>query len=512
MILTALILAPLAAGLGVFLVPSKRSSWAVPIGTALSLVPLAISGFLFYRFDPGQGGYQMVEKSALYSDWGITWAVGVDGISLGLLLLTTILVPIAIVASARVVDRTRGLVGLILILEAGLLGAFLAIDLFVFFAFSEVLLIPMYFVIGMWGSEKRAHAATKFFLFTAVGSALMLGGIIALGVTSQGQTGAMSLALDDLASLRIGLWDERWLFAVFALAFAIRIPVFPFHTWAVDAYVQAPTPGSILMAGVLSKLGVYGLLRICVGLFPRASVDAAPIMVSLAVVGIIYAATVAIPQTDLKRLLAYSSISLMGFSVLGVFALSQASWQGALAHNVNHGLIIGGLFLLGGSIFERRQTREIKDFGGLAKPMPLMAGFFLLLALAAVGIPGLNGFVGELLILVGAYSTFPVWAIVAVLGGILAAVYLFGAYERVFAGKTTKAANRDLADLDRREVAILTPIALLLLVLGPSPTVFLDNTEASVDQSLGHVEFATAYDVPEPVSLIGVNGPIGGDQ
>lgn len=355
----------------------------------------------------------------------------------------------------------------------------------------------MYFIIGIWGSDRRVYAAVKFFIYTAFGSALMLAGIIALAVAHAEQFGSTSFALADLMKVELAAGAERWLFAAFALAFAIKVPLFPFHTWLPDAHTEAPTAGSVLLAGVLLKLGTYGLLRFNLSLFPEASVDAIWIMGILAVIGIVYGAVVAIVQPDLKRLVAYSSVSHLGFIVLGTFALTSGALQGAVIQNVNHGLTTGALFLLVGMIYERRHTKEISEFGGLQKVMPVYAGFFLFMVFASIGLPGLNGFVGEFLILIGTFAALPVLAIVAALGVVLAAIYLLWSYERVFTGAPEKEENKVLSDLSIREISLLAPLAALVLILGLFPGVLLDKIGPSTEAVLDHIEAETDYVVPD---------------
>jgi NADH-quinone oxidoreductase subunit M len=418
-----------------------------------------------------------------------------------MVLLTTILVPISLAASTAITTRTKEFVVYTLLLEAGMIGVFLALDLFLFFVFFEAILIPMYFIIGIWGSERRVYAAMKFFIYTAFGSALMLAGIIALAITHAQEFGQISFQLADLMRLDLGVGAERWLFAAFALAFAIKVPVFPLHTWLPDAHTEAPTAGSILLAGVMLKLGTYGLLRFNLSLFPEVSVDAVWIMGTLAVIGIVYGAAVAIVQPDLKRLVAYSSVSHLGFIVLGTFALTSGGLQGAVIQNVNHGLTTGALFLLVGMIYDRRHTKQISEFGGLQKVMPLYAGFFLFMIFASIGLPGLNGFVGEFLVLIGSYTSVPALAVVAATGVILAAVYFLWAYERVFTGLPEKEENLALSDLSAREISLLAPMAALVLVLGIYPNILLDKIAPSTEAVLDHIEASTGYVVPEPGRL-----------
>jgi NADH-quinone oxidoreductase subunit M len=498
--LTWLVLLPALAAVVVMLVPRRRSEVILPLGTALSVLPLALAGYLFAVFEP-VADYQFVERAAWYEPWGISWYLGVDGISMPLVLLTAILVPVSLAASVSIVDRRKEFVIFTLLLEAGMIGVFLALDLFFFFVFFEAVLIPMYFIIGIWGSERRKYAAIKFFLYTAFGSALLLAAVIAMSVLHAAQNGAPSFALDELAGLDLSPTTATLLFVALALAFAIKVPVFPLHTWLPDAHVEAPTAGSVLLAGVMLKLGTYGLMRFNLALFPQTSVDWVPVLAVLAVIGIVYGAIVAIVQPDLKKLIAYTSVSHLGFIVLGTFALTSGSLQGAVIQNVNHGLTTGALFLLVGMIYDRRHTKKIAEFGGLQKSMPLLAGFFLFMAFASIGLPGLNGFVGEFLVLVGTFPSLPVYAVIATSGVVLASIYMLWAYERVFTGVPDRDENRVLSDLSPREIGLLAPLAVLIIVLGLYPKVLLDKIEPSTEAILDRIEASTDYRVPEPGRL-----------
>ncbi|MGQ0848890.1 MAG: NADH-quinone oxidoreductase subunit M [Actinomycetota bacterium] len=499
--LTAIILLPALAAVAVALLPPRRKELYLPVGIALSLAPLGVAAFLFTAFAAGQRGFQMVERSVWYEPWGISWYLGVDGISLPMIVLTTLLVPIALAASTGITYRLKEFVVYTLLLEAGLVGVFLALDLFLFFVFFEAILVPMYFIIGIWGGEGRIYAAVKFFLYTAFGSALMLAAIIALAVLHQQHTGTPSFAFTELLDVPLAQSAERWLFAAFALAFAIKVPMFPLHTWLPDAHVEAPTAGSVLLAAVLLKLGTYGLVRFNLGLFPQASVDFVPVMAGLAVVGIVYGAVVAIVQPDLKKLVAYSSVSHLGFIVLGTFALTSAGVAGGVVQNVNHGITTGALFLLVGMIYDRRHTKQIADFGGLQQVMPVYAGIFLFTSLASIGLPGLNGFVGEFMVLIGSFPSLPVHAILAASGVVLAAIYLLWAYERTFTGVPVKPENQKLVDLSFREVALLAPLVALMLVLGLYPKLLLDKVQPSAEAVLDRIEAATGYVAPAPARI-----------
>jgi NADH-quinone oxidoreductase subunit M len=499
-VLTWLVLLPALAAIVVLLIPRRRAELILPTGVMLATLPLALAGYVFVVFEP-VAGYQFVERASWYADWGISWYVGVDGVSMPLVVLTALLVPLSLAASTAIGERRKEFVVYTLVLEAATIGVFVSLDLFFFFVFFEAVLVPMYFIIGIWGSERRKYAAIKFFLFTAFGSALLLAGIISLSVVHASQTGAPSFALDDLMALDLAPATAGWLFAAFLVAFAIKVPVFPLHTWLPDAHVEAPTAGSVLLAGVLLKLGTYGLMRFNLSLFPQTSVDWVPVLAVLAVVGIVYGAVVAIVQPNLKKLIAYTSVSHLGFIVLGTFALTSGGLQGAVIQNVNHGLTTGALFLLVGMLYDRRHTKMIADFGGLQGVMPVYAGFFLFMALASIGLPGLNGFVGEFLVLVGSYPSLPVYAIIAASGVVLAAIYMLWAYERVFTGVPDKEENRLLTDLGVREVAILAPLVVLVLVLGLYPKVLLDKIEPSTEAILDRIEAGTDYRVPAPGRL-----------
>lgn len=501
-ILSALVLVPMVGAFVVMTLPKRRSELHMPVALALSLLPLALAGVLFAEFEK-RASFQFVEISEWYSPWGMSWHVGVDGISMPLILLTAILVPISLAASVNITDRVQLFAAMVLFLEAGLIGVFISLDLILFFLFFEAILIPMYFIIGIWGSEERIYAAVKFFLYTAFGSALMLGAIVALGSISARETGFVTFDYLKLLDVSLTRTEQGWLFAAFAIAFAIKVPMVPFHTWLPDAHVQAPTAGSVLLAGVMLKLGTYGLLRFNLPLFPEASVDAVPIMATLGVIGIVYGAIVAIAQTDLKKLVAYSSVSHLGFIVLGIFALTQGALEGGVIQMVNHGLTTGALFLLVGMIYERRHTKKIADFGGLAKVMPIYAGLFLFSAFASIGLPGLAGFVGEFMILIGTFASLPAFAVVAASGVVLAAIYLLWAYERVFTGEVTNEANANLSDVGVREISLMVPLVVLILLLGLYPKVLLDRIAPSTDAVLDRIAVTTDYEVPEPALPLG---------
>ncbi len=494
-VIAFLVLIPAVAAAVVMVVP--RRELVLPIGVALSLLPLGVAGYITWEFQKGEAGFQFAEQVTWYEPWGIGWNVGIDGVSLLLIGLTALLIPISLVASTAITERVKLYVASMLVLETGLLGVFVSLDLLVFFVFFEIVLVPMYLLIGIWGSGNRIYAAVKFFIYTAFGSALLLAGILALGIMAGDQTGSPSFDYETLLTLDISTTAQRWLFLGFALAFAIKVPLFPLHTWLPDAHTEAPTAGSVILAGVLLKLGTYGFIRFNLTLFPQATVDWAPWIAAIAVFGIIYGAVVAIVQPDVKRLVAYSSVSHLGFIVLGIFALTNQGLQGGVIQMVNHGLATGALFLLIGMVYERRHTRQISDFGGLARVMPVYAGFFLFTAFASIGLPGLNGFIGEFKVLLGSYLTLPGHAIVAAFGVVLAAVYLLWAYERMFTGPVDKPENSGLRDLRPREIAVLVPIAALIVFLGVYPKPALERIEPSVLHILERIEATTDYEVPD---------------
>ena len=489
--LAVMVLLPTLAALVVALIPKRRTELVYPLALTLSFLPLAMVGYVLWEFQVGIPGYQFTQQVLWYEPLGISWNVGVDGISLLLLALTAILFPLSIAASKSVAKNQKMYMVAMLLLETGLLGVFVALDLLLFFVFFEITLVPMYLLIGIWGSGNRVYAAVKFFLYTALGSALMLTGIIWLGVIAG--------TFDFTQILNVGLTStqQTWLFLAFGVAFAVKVPIFPFHTWLPDAHTEAPTAGSVLLAGVLLKLGTYGFIRFNLTLFPEAAVRFAPWLAALAVIGIIYGAVVAIVQPDVKRLVAYSSVSHLGFIILGIFAMTSQGLTGGVIQMVNHGLSTGALFLLVGMIYERRHTRQISDYGGIARVMPVFAGLFLFSVFASAGLPGLNGFIGEFNILLGSYLRFPVAAILASTGVILAAVYLLWAYERVFTGPMIHKENEKLLDLDRREVLIIAPLAVLILVLGVYPKPALDRIEPAVNEVLQRIEQSTDYTVPQ---------------
>jgi NADH-quinone oxidoreductase subunit M len=487
---------PAIGALLVTLLPSSRPELAKFAGATITLVVAALAAVILADFDKSEAGYQFVSQHRWIEDLGISWKVGIDGISLWLVVLTAWLFPIALLAP-KVERDVKAYVAWILLLEAGCLGVFCALDLFLFFIFWEIVLVPMYFLIGGWGHGRRTYAALKFFIYTALGSALMLVAIIALASLSATGGRSLTFDLEELASRQgvLSIETSRWLFAAFALSFGIKVPLFPFHTWLPDAHTEAPTAGSVILAGVMLKLGTYGFIRFGLELFPQAASDLAPVFLTMATIGIIYGALVATVQKDLKRLVAYSSVAHLGFIVLGIFALTRQGLVGGVLQMVNHGVSTGALFLLVGMIYERRHTREISQLRGLGKAAPVLGGVFTLVMLSSIGVPGLNGFVGEFLTLAGTFLTRRWWAVVAASGVILAAIYLLWAYQRTFHGEPDEA--NQIADMSLWERVVMAPLILAIVVMGVYPKPFIDRIEPSVNRVLAHVEASTSAKEPE---------------
>jgi NADH-quinone oxidoreductase subunit M len=471
-------------------VPRRHEAVLRVAALAITVLTLALSLPLYFRFDGGSADYQFVEQMRWMPGLGVGYHVGIDGISLLLVLLTTLITPVALASTWHAIDdRVKEFVVTLLVLETGMIGVFVSLDLFLFYVFWEAMLIPMYFMIGVWGGGRRIYAAVKFVLYTMVGSLLMLVAILVLYYQHGAATGVFTFDLPTIVR-----WvmppgrTQTLMFLAFALAFAIKVPVFPFHTWLPDAHVEAPTAGSVILAGVLLKMGTYGFLRFCLPLFPDASIDYAPYVFVLAVIGIVYGAWVSTVQPDIKKLVAYSSVSHLGFVMLGIFTLTPQGLVGGIIQMINHGLSTGALFLLVGMIYERRHTRLIGDFGGLWAVVPAFSAVFLVTVLSSVGLPGLNGFVGEFLILVGAFQTHRTLTVVATTGIIFAAVYLLWMYQRVIFGEVTHQENRALHDLTAREWALMAPVLVFIVWIGVYPVAFTGKTEATVDALIAQVE------------------------
>jgi len=501
-IVTYTIFFPLV-GILLILFLKKESLKSIKIaGLAAGILTFVLSIVMYVKFDAANPHFQLAHRVSWIPTFNVSYHVAVDGLSILLVLLTTFLTPIAMLSSWQSIEKhVKEYTIMLLLLEVGMLGVFCAVDMVLFYLFWEAMLIPMYFIIGIWGGGNRIYAAIKFFLYTMFGSLLMLVAIIWLGYFAKSQpVGVFTTDLQMLYGMapRIPLAIQSWLFLAFTLSFAIKIPLFPFHTWLPDAHVEAPTAGSVILAGVLLKMGTYGLLRFCLPLFPQATIVFMPYISALAVIGIIYGALVSMVQTDIKKLVAYSSVSHLGFVVLGIFALTPEGIQGSIIQMVNHGLSTGALFLIVGMIYDRRHTRQITDFGGLAKVMPVFATLFMIVSLSSIGLPGLNGFVGEFLILLGAFQSTYIsnwFAIVATTGVIFAAVYLLWMYQRVIFGDVTNSANRGLKDLSAREIAVLIPIVIFIVWIGVYPSTFLDLSAAKSKDIVTGIQWSLTHGV-----------------
>ena len=489
-LLSAVTFVPALGAVLVALLPRRLATAHRVAGLLITLLALALSVPLWFGFDGDSADMQFEEFARWLPTLGVGYHVGIDGISLLLVLLTTFLMPITLASAWHAIeDRTKEFVITMLLLETGMLGVFVSLDLFLFFVFWEAMLIPMYLIIGVWGGSNRIYAAVKFVLYTMVGSALMLVAILTLYYQHGAATGTYTFDVVTLARwvMPPGL-GQNLMFLAFALAFAIKVPLFPFHTWLPDAHVEAPTAGSVILAGVLLKMGTYGYLRFCLPLFPDASMDFAPLVFTLAVIGIVYGAWVSTVQPDLKKLVAYSSVAHLGFVMLGLFTFTQQGVVGGLIQMINHGLSTGALFLMVGMIYERRHTRLIAQFGGLWKVIPAFSALFLVVTLSSVGLPGLNGFVGEFLVLLGAFQVSFWLAALATTGIIFAAVYLLWMYQRVIFGEVTHEENTRLTDLSPREWAVLVPVLVFIVWIGVAPSVFTGKTEATISALLAQVE------------------------
>jgi NADH-quinone oxidoreductase subunit M len=506
-LLTLITFFPLLCVGALLLLRSDDRKWIRWVALAASLAEFGLSLLLLPRFDSAQSDYQLVEIHRWIGD-SIHYHLGVDGISLFLVLLTTFLTPIAILCSWESIrENVKGFFVSLLVIETAMIGVFLSLDLFLFFVFWELTLIPMYFMIGIWGHERRIYAAVKFILYTMFGSILMLVAILWLyAKTSQIGAGTFDLpeilGLMQSGQLSFPLRTELLMFGAFFLAFAIKVPLFPLHTWLPDAHTEAPTAGSVILAGVMLKLGTYGILRFCLPLFPEAAHRMAQPIAVLAIIGIVYGALVATVQTDLKRLVAYTSISHLGFVVLGIFAFNTVAIQGAVYQMLNHGVSTGALFLGVGMLYDRRHTHDIKQFGGLATPMPVLMSFFLFICLSSLALPPLNGFIGEFLILIGTFPTHHAWASWAASGAVLSAIYLLWAYQRVALGEVTVEKNKTLTDASLRERIILVTMAVAILFMGIASPLFTRRMEASVNSVLEQTSGARNASRPAAISPV----------
>jgi NADH-quinone oxidoreductase subunit M len=502
-ILPALLLIPLVGAAIVLVLPARagtadatavESPVARQVAFWFFMLEFVVSLGLWWSFNPADTGWQASVDVAWIPTWGVRFTLGIDGIALMMVLLTTFIMPLSALGSwTSIRTKVRSYYALLLILTSGMLGVFLARDLFLFYVTWEVMLVPMYFIIGIWGGERRIYASIKFFLYTFLPSLLMLVAIIYLGLHLKTAAGTPDFSYDHLLAAGTGAITERaalWLFAAFSFAFAVKVPMFPFHTWLPDAHVEAPTAGSVILAGIMLKMGTFGFLRFALPLFPGAAMNPTVRMVILvlAVIGIIYGALVAMVQPDFKKLVAYSSVSHLGFVMLGIFALTLQSVQGALMVMINHGISTGALFLLVGIIYERRHSRLIESYGGIARVVPMFAAILTFVSLSSIGLPGTNGFVGEFLVLIGAFRTYPVLAVISATGVIFAATYLLWALQRILFNPLDKAENADIPDINRRELALLVPLIAVIIWLGIYPAPVLRRMEGSAQTFLNRVE------------------------
>jgi NADH-quinone oxidoreductase subunit M len=497
-ILTWILAIPVAGAVIIGLLPAGQPRLTRFMAGLTTTLTFLVSLYLWNAFDP-VGGIQFEMELDWIPELGVSYHVGTDGISVLLVLLTTFICPLAVISSYSAISKSvRGFYASMLLLEAGMIGVFISFDLVLFYLFWEAMLIPMYFLIGIWGGKRRRYATIKFVLFTMFGSLLMLVAIVYMAVLNFQATGFWNFDWAVLSGLVIPYSTQVWLFGAFALAFAIKMPLFPFHTWLPDAHVEAPTAGSVILAGVLLKMGVYGFFRFALPWFPLAFAQWAPWLIALSVIGILYGALVAMVQRDVKSLVAYSSVAHMGFVMLGLCAMNIQSLSGSLLQSLNHGVTTGMLFLVVGMIYERRHTRQISDMGGLFKVMPIWTTALMIATLGSIGLPGTNGFVGEFLILLGTFKVNTTAAVLGTCGIVLAAVYMLWMLERVIFGRITHEENARLKDISLREKLILVPLVILVFWIGVYPNAFLGKMEPAIEKLLSDVYAAQTVSHPTP--------------
>src|SRR6266446_2400941 len=486
--LSVILFVPLAGALLLLLVPKENGNAIRWIANVVALVGFAISIPLWFWYNPQDADFQFIERAPWIPSVGAEYFLGVDGLSSLLILLTTMMGFIAVLSSwTAITERVKEYYIFLLVLQTGMLGAFMSLDFLLFFLFWEVMLVPMYFLIGIWGSANRLYSAIKFFLYTLVGSVVMLLGILALYFAYHAQTGVYTFDVTQYQKAGFDAGLQWWVFLAFFLGFAIKVPMFPFHTWLPDAHTDAPTAGSVILAAVLLKMGTYGFLRFSLPILPDASHRFVPMIVVLSIIGIVYGALVALAQKDWKRLVAYSSVSHMAMVMLGMFALNPVGITGSIVQQLNHGISTGALFLIVGIVYERRHTREISEYGGLSKVMPVYAAIFLIMTMSSIGLPTLNGFIGELLILQGAFTYSKLWAAFAASGVVLGAAYMLWLYQRTMFGKVENPKNEHLSDLNLREVATFVPLLILAVWIGLYPAPFLRRLDPSVQHVIARV-------------------------
>ena len=495
-LLSFILFEPLAGALLLLLVNKRNENAIRWIANGTTVVGFVISIPLWFVYDPSVADFQLIERAPWIPSVGAEYFLGVDGLSVLLILLTTMMGFIAVLSSwTAITERVKEYYIFLLVLQTGMLGAFMSLDFLLFFLFWEVMLVPMYFLIGIWGSSNRLYSAIKFFLYTLVGSVVMLLGILALYFHNHTVTGVYTFDVTQYQKLAVPYDTQWWVFLAFFLGFAIKVPMFPFHTWLPDAHTDAPTAGSVILAAVLLKMGTYGFLRFSLPILPDASRHFVPMIVVLSIIGIVYGALVAMAQKDWKRLVAYSSVSHMAMVMLGMFALNPVGITGSIVQQLNHGISTGALFLIVGIVYERRHTREISEYGGLSKIMPVYAAVFLVMTMSSIGLPALNGFIGEFLILQGVFVASKVWALFAASGVVLGAAYMLYLYQRTMFGKVENPRNERLMDLSHREFATFAPLLVLSVWIGLYPSPFLRRLETSVQRIVTRVDssYAQAY-------------------